>query len=152
MPSGGVVVKSLLCCQASRCPKIQKKTTIPPPPPKCYLIYFFLEIYFYFLRRATLRKVAQVTPPPSPKNGEDVKGHSEWSTRLRNHSVPAGAKVANGRRSKIVRIKKESPVFHHNEDSNCSRTSVISFKIYLNFLNRFKLNPKLNFTDSIPRL
>jgi hypothetical protein len=85
-----------------------------------------LEIVRFYFRRATLRKVAQVTPPPSPKNGEDVKGNSEWSTRLRNHSV--AAKVPNGRRAKIVRIKKESPVFHHNEDSNCSRTSVISFK------------------------
>lgn len=76
--------------------------------------------------RATLRKVAQVTPPPSPKNGEDVKGHSEWSTRLRNHSIPTVVKVPNGRRAKIVRIKKESPVFHHNGDLNLSRSSTPS--------------------------
>lgn len=83
-----MVVKSLLCCQASRCPKIKKENNNPLPPTKMLSnLKLFLEISF--LRRATLRKVAQVTPPPSLKNGEDVKGHSEWSTRLRNQTFTA---------------------------------------------------------------
>lgn len=90
---------------------------------------------WFRFRRATLRKVAQVTPPPSPKNGEDVKGHSEWSTRLRNHSIPTVVKVPNGRRAKIVRIKKESPVFHHNGDLNLSRSSVKLILRKLIFIN-----------------
>lgn len=76
-----------------------------------------------------MRKAAQVTPPPSPKNAmEDGKGH--W---LRNHSTPKSAVRATTqarRNGKRPRIKKENSFIVHNDDSvngRCSRSSVKIF-------------------------
>lgn len=63
--------------------------------------------------RATLRKAARVTPPPSPKNGgECIKGSSEWSSRLRNHSKGCEVKKSSEKSDHNRRIKKESTENH----------------------------------------
>ena len=75
-----------------------------------------------------MRKAAQVTPPPSPKNGEEIKTQAtEWSSRLRNHIKACETKRSPDSCSRRVQIKKENPGLIQEESSESRNCGVSAF-------------------------